>query len=513
MNKVLRKTRKLLKDPKAFFADSKLLKSKETTDNTHHISPSKKNNQAQKDNKKKYTAYFNENFTSSAVFKEHLTKIIESEANIVPGDYRIKNDQVLFKKDNDVFICKITQPVENEQLIKGVLPFKSDVLLSVNNKNTSEFLRLLHLLNVKHMKVIGDFNMLYEYYSDRPESNEQSQIKYALSAGIYTEDIINRSILLINSKYLTLPMPDLVLIFRKLYRVVGTDPRLESIANKLAASIRKQVYSVPFTMLLAAFFTESGEYEKAIEMALKAKSKESDAWSKHRYLGLTYLLYKNCHIEDEWAKQDSALFLELSKNEWEFEGYITENHQNINIIGNAPNEIGFKKGNLIDLGDKVARFNGAITDFPHCVDYGKKTNVLIINPRYYETQRNNKFGLDYIVISDGNLYSSKNIAYKLHDLFHCCDKITFIPRRIDIALTQKIAASPSSGLKFMEWIFAVNGKIPAENLYGFSLVDQGHGVATSYSKGRRVGLNTIHNWSNEQLHMDSLLLKKEQESA
>ncbi|MDF6676669.1 hypothetical protein NLQ98_27675, partial [Escherichia coli] len=135
------------------------------------------------------------------------------------------------------------------------------------------------------MKSINDFNMLYNYYSNRKEATEQSLIKYALSAGIYSEDIINRAIIIMEENSNTLSQSDVILFFKKLYRVLGTDGKLEKIANNIFNQCKKNIYPIHFMMSIAAFFTESGAYDKAIELALKAKAKDKNAWLNNRYLG------------------------------------------------------------------------------------------------------------------------------------------------------------------------------------------------------------------------------------
>ncbi|MDV5665455.1 hypothetical protein, partial [Leclercia adecarboxylata] len=108
-------------------------------------------------------------------------------------------------------------------------------------------------------------------------------------------------------------------------------------------------------------------------------------------------------------------------------------------------------------------------------------------------------------ISDGNLYSSKNLSLKLHDLEQYCENICLIPRKLDIQLTQEIGASPSSGLKFLTWLYKIQGQVKRKNIYGFSMIDQRHGMATSYCKGTRTGLNTIHNWEQEKKYMETIV--------
>lgn len=501
-----RKFKKLLSNPKAFLRDSKLIKDtaikKLLPSNvlTSAATVGKKTAQSENFKNKKIDIYINKINSGADLVSRHLQECVKNEPDISLhiGSYRLKSNEILFYKDDNVLIVNMTINIVNNIIDKGSL------LIDIsNNEIPSVFNKVVHKINVSHMKSIGDYNSLYFYYKDRPECTDISKAKYALNAGIYTDDIINLALRVVYDNYLTLHQNELNLFFRKLYRVLGTDQRLEQLANKLAQSIRKQVYPVSFIMLLAAFFTEAGEYDKAIEMAKKAKSKDKNAWVNNRYLGLSNLLFSMRETNELWAEADSTLFKELRSNEWIFELYAKEHI--ICSVGNSPNEIGKKQGHLIDENQKVARFNGAITEYPFVMDYGQKTNILVMNPRYYETQRNGKLNLDFIIISDGNLYSSKNLSLKLHDLGQYCNHICLIPRSIDIGLTKEIGSSPSSGLKFLTWLYKSTGQLPKEKIYGFSMIDQKQGMATSYCKGIRVGLNTIHNWEQEKRYLESML--------
>ncbi|HDI6315054.1 TPA: hypothetical protein POA54_004791, partial [Escherichia coli] len=155
----------------------------------------------------------------------------------------------------------------------------------------------------------------------------------------------------------TLSQSDVILFFKKLYRVLGTDGKLEKIANNIFNQCKKNIYPIHFMMSIAAFFTESGAYDKAIELALKAKAKDKNAWLNNRYLGLTYLLVESNLLKEEWAVKDSNLFLSLRKNEWDFENYVLNFKDNIALVGNSPIELGKRKGTKIDSFPKVARFN------------------------------------------------------------------------------------------------------------------------------------------------------------
>ncbi|HDS0941517.1 glycosyltransferase family 29 protein [Pseudomonas plecoglossicida] len=449
--------------------------------------------------------YIHADFTESTRLLQHVKSLLGKYVNIHIGNYRFAKSTIVFDLAGQVYPAELSSPIENNIFVKGFLLLTpKETLTGANRSSDKLFADITHKINVEHMKSISDFNLLYKYYENRPERNEQSQVKYALNAGVYESDIIRKAITLLESPTALNPK-DTIFTFRKVYRVIGTDQRLEIVANRLAATVKKEPYPTDFIMLLAAFFTESGDFKRALEMAEKAKSKDSAAWSKYRFLALGHLLYSAGLSDDTAVQQDHDLFLRLTRNEWEFENYLTEHFGNLAIVGNSPIELSKRKGATIDAHTKVLRFNSAITDFPHCIDYGKKTSVLITNPRYYETQRNRKHELDFILISDGNLFSTRDLFYKVNDLSQFTDKICLLPRKVDLSLTQKICASPSSGLKFLTWLYEISGPIPDRNLFGFSLTDQAHGVATSYSSGRKVGLNTIHNWSSEKIALEQLV--------
>ncbi|ELN8667657.1 glycosyltransferase family 29 protein [Escherichia coli] len=509
MNKIQRKLRKLISNPNAFFRDSKYFNPKIQKEKNEKKPAIEKIKFVSATTKKtpKIKVYLSEVFTSSPIFRNHVSKILNGLVDLECANFRLKPNEILFSTEDEFLLANLNDPVENEILVKGKLLVSISPEIAVS-EDFKAIKNVIHKINVEHMKTINDFNMLYYYYSDREESTEQSLVKYALLAGIYDESVILRALKLMSHDFSSLTQGDSILFFRKLYRVLGTDGRLEKIADNFANQIKKNNYPVHFIMNLAAFFTESGSYEKALDMAGRAKARDRNAWFNHRYLGLTYLLVESKLLKEEWALKESEVFLLLRKNEWEFENYIRDHLDNVCLVGNSPIELGKNKGEKIDSVDKVVRFNGAVVDYPYCLDYGRKTNILVINPRYYETQRNNKYDLDFIIISDGNLYSSKNIIYKVHDLFQFTDKVCFMPKRHDLTLTQNIEASPSSGLKLIHWIYNIMGSLDRNNLFGFSLNDQGHGIATSYSTGRRVGLNTIHDWDKEKAFLDSMIIDK-----
>lgn len=267
MNKVYRKTRKLLLNPKAFFYDSKIFNSKIQHDNITPIKAISKIGGSKVLNNKNVDVYISDSFSNNSKLISHVTKIISGLAHLSIGNYRLKDNEILFSCGGEIILATLNHPIEKEVIIKGSLLVTNNEISEDNNDKLKIIENLIHKINVTHLKYINDFNMLYYYYSARQESTEQSLVKYALLAGVYDESVINRAIILLNENFNTLTQSDSILFFRKVYRVLGTDGRLEKIADHFAAAIKKNTYPVHFIMNLAAFFTESGAYEKALGMA------------------------------------------------------------------------------------------------------------------------------------------------------------------------------------------------------------------------------------------------------
>ena len=432
--------------------------------------------------------------------------LVESAKNaklkINYGDYRIPGDCLLVYLKGNIYQIKINPDVYitdrgAEHVIKGIIPF-----VVIDSDNDEALNDVLHYMMVGFYKKNSDFKSLYYHYKDSDKAELVSVTVYALKAGIYSHSVINDAIYLLSENYKNVSPGYRKVIFNKVYRVIGADGRIEPILNNIFND--KKGNEKDILLKAAAIYCEAGEYNRAINLARYIHSQDSNYLKNNRYLGLSNLLYTQNIVVSDWAKRDSELFIYLVNSQIAVENYIKENE--LCLVGNSPIEIGTKNGVLIDSKDKVLRFNSAITDYPHCVDYGKKTNILVTNPRYFETRRNRKQNLDCLIISDGNLYTSKNIHLKFHDLNGYADRIAFIPTEIDHSLTQLLYASPSSGLKFIYWMYKLNGSVDKENVYGFSLDDQGHGVATSYHSGNKY-LDIIHDWAAEKKILNNIVNK------
>jgi len=356
-------------------------------------------------------------------------------------------------------------------------------------------LKIINTLNALFWKESGDYRLLYLHHREHKGVTIKEIVQFGCRGGAYDQDLV-QDISSIIFGYNSLSDEDCFNLFSKLYRILGT--------SELAGTVAKFLYgkradlSARTVMLLAAFFCEAGDYVMAVKAAHYARQEDSDAWQENRYIGLSNFLYRERIVTDDWAKIDSFFYEKLSQNKLFFVDILDKIQKNGNfiIVGNSPCEIGLNKGRWIDENDCVVRFNSAVSEYPLSLDYGTKTDIVVLNPNFYQTRRNNKTDLSLIVISDGCLYSSRNLSYKLHDLSFEAP-ICLIPSWIDRELVSILHASPSSGMKILYWIYKYFGPIKKENIAGFSLSDQESGISRNYHINNDRHLPIIHDWSAE----------------
>jgi len=436
----------------------------------------------------------------SPVFFKCLISVLKY-AKCTPcyGEYRTDLRELVFYNGTGSYALSLNQEALS---VGGGLwtPQKGVPLINITSHDTDWLVQTCHYINVQYHKNIDDFKSLYYIYKDSKVGNKVSVVMYALRGGIYSEKVINDGLeILITNE--NLKQSELSLIFSKLYRVLGSDWRLGKAVDKIRKTYKKLPDS--FKIKLASFYNEAGENEIALNLMKEVMISNPKAISENRYLGLSYLMWQEGVCKEDWVDVDRNYFEKIVNSTSEFSSYLCKN--DFAIVGNSPCEIGRSTGKEIDSGRKVCRFNSADVSYPHSEDYGSHINVLIVNPRYFETKRVFNTGLDFIVVADGSIFSTKNISLRLHELFLQCDHIVFFPKDIDCELTQVIEASPSSGLKFLKWVYSIKGEMSKSDIYGFSLIDQSYGMATSYSRGVRSDLPTIHDWEAEKKFFDEVV--------
>ncbi|WP_312971735.1 hypothetical protein [Atlantibacter sp.] len=218
MSVIYKKTRKLIRNPKAFFIDSKIFKrsndsaslilKSEITKTEKIIVPSKN-----KKTNNLVKVYLSEAFSKDHRFINHIIRVFSDNVILSIGEYKLKLNEILFSYENDVLLANLNHTIVDGILTKGnLLVTTADIECS--RQTSPKILDAIHKINVQHMKSLGDFNMLYYYYSDRKERTEVSQVKYALSAGIYKKEVIDNAIIILEEKMNVLSQGDVILFLR-----------------------------------------------------------------------------------------------------------------------------------------------------------------------------------------------------------------------------------------------------------------------------------------------------------
>ena len=415
------------------------------------------------------------------------------------GCYRLDDDEssaeIVIATTQSVFSAKLDLSCLREAKGKIILA-KDRRFCDVDPGFADETsLKIINTLNALFWKESGDYRLLYLHHREYKGVTVKEIVQFGCRGGAYDQDLV-QDILSVIFGYNSLSDEDCFNLFSKLYRILGTSDLTGDAAKFLYG--KRADLSARTVMLLAAFFCEAGDYVMAVKAAHYARQEDSDAWQDNRYIGLSNFLYRERIVTDDWGKIDSFFYEKLLKNKLYFVEIIDKFRKDGKFIigGHSPCELGLSKGRFIVESDCVVRFNSAVSEYPLSLDYGSKTDIVVLNPNFYQTRRNNKTNLSLIVISDGCLYSSRNLSYKLHDLSFEAP-ICLIPSWIDRELVSILHASPSSGMKILYWIYKYFGPINKENIAGFSLSDQESGVSRNYHINNDRHLPIIHNWSAE----------------
>lgn len=327
--------------------------------------------------------------------------------------------------------------------------------------------------------------------------------RIALDGGIYHKDI-HQEILALSGlwKEGTQKEADIQYSLRKCWRIYGVNQLSKMLFDR--AFQKSSAFNHETLMLLAAYFLEAGQANKSLELCKRAAAIQPAAWKWTRYLALSHLLYQEGLSRDRWAGEDASLFEELKQSSNRFQRVMSQHRDSFAVVGNSPILVGSSSGAEIDNREVVIRFNSAIRTYPHSIDSGTKMNILVLNPDFSQTKRQDFRSLDLAVISDGDMYSSRNLFSKLNEIRGKCT-IQLLDSSVDRLVVEEISASPSSGLKTLYWLYSLFGPLKKSDVFGFSLNDQRPGTASSYSKKQAVRMPIVHAWDAERILFDRIV--------
>lgn len=325
----------------------------------------------------------------------------------------------------------------------------------------------------------------------------------ALRAGVYSARVLEEGFEFVIKSSKELTEPHLKLFLEKAWRTLGASILSKRVYDSFSGRVKD--FSHDTIMLMAAFYCDIGDYPKSLTLAGEARRKEKNAWKWARYVGLSNLLYhERLALGEAWAEIDAECYDFFTAANGRFISLLEKSRGSYVVVGNSPKLVDARLGEEIDSRELVIRFNSAERGYPLSVDVGNRLDILIMNPDYSQTKRLVERDLELVVFSNGDLYSSRYLAQKIHDLKNHY-KVELLPRPFDLSALRTVEGSPSSGLKTLKWIYSHFGPLADSQVRGFSLDDQKFGHATSYAYAQPKRMPVIHNWNAEAEFLRSMM--------
>jgi hypothetical protein len=251
-------------------------------------------------------------------------------------------------------------------------------------------------------------------------------------------------------------------------------------------------------MFICACYCELGYYSKAIDIYNKIKNNNLDV---KEYYFVSAL--RESYNEGKTDKFDFVNSIFEVQNRFIKKILSTESYA---IVGNAPSEVGTGNGSTIDDRDIVIRFNNYNVDSDYRDDYGSKANIWIKSGFYQDIERRYIGEYDLVIQSGINpLFRNASFEDFSLDFRVAGVDFTIIPPYIYYELISKLKTSPSAGLCILYWIYKIKGKIPKNNVFGFSFGNQKKNSAEHYFINTKSKGFYPHDWQREALILNEII--------
>ncbi|PMH45933.1 hypothetical protein BCU68_09055 [Vibrio sp. 10N.286.49.B3] len=284
---------------------------------------------------------------------------------------------------------------------------------------------------------------------------------------------------------------------------------LKQIKNVLASCSSEQKKSKAYGNLSLLYASMLSEIGKISESNLFYKKALTTNVNGKNFLPLRYKLSKASNvaknlITDSEDKGFSKVLSEQNK----FEELVLKANGSVCIVGNAPNEIGKKKGSLIDSTSLVIRFNSYSTDYPHCQDYGSKVDVWVRMPFHPYVKNNIDPNLKLIIFSGSNRINRPYPDWE--SMFGYVDEsisLSFFNKNHFYELQSKLGCPPTSGLMMCYSLYKLIGPLHPHHYYGVSFSEQSDIDEVYHCSDSSAYAGIRHNWSNEKKIFDEICFK------
>ncbi|SEW11536.1 Polysaccharide pyruvyl transferase [Cognatiyoonia koreensis] len=174
------------------------------------------------------------------------------------------------------------------------------------------------------------------------------------------------------------------------------------------------------------------------------------------------------------------------------------------IVGNSSVERGRRKGAEIDGHDIVIRFNLPKQDQAFAIDYGSKTDLIVINHSILQRLDIASLVGEHLLITGPDWDSFTVNRKAARQLIKQGNRITIIPQHIRNELTRSLLGSASSGLQVCAAVADARRGTEGVGFFGFSMTDQIGDSPTSANYFRKSRPVFRHNWKGEAAILEAI---------
>lgn len=261
-----------------------------------------------------------------------------------------------------------------------------------------------------------------------------------------------------------------------------------------AASAKQKIW-------LAALCAEAGFVRKAARLVDQAGA---GAFEQYRRPGLVLALA-------DFRPQLTAPYqAEIARAKAYMDGLggfarlVQDNRGGVAVVGNAPCEIGKKRGAEIDARGLVIRFNN-FSEAPEVIpDYGGKTDVWVRAPTYLRAWR--RYGRRFQLMMFGRpiLWRVEHGVEALADIAMIGAAADEMPARLYAELQIALGAPPSAGIAILYWIRHCLGSLDGVLVAGFDPASQSAGLK-KYFDHLPLNAEPPHNWAAEAQMLEEMI--------
>lgn len=254
-------------------------------------------------------------------------------------------------------------------------------------------------------------------------------------------------------------------------------------------------------LLFAAMNNEVGKKGEALfcykqAMALKANAS--------KYLPLRFAM-ANKIDQVNISDNEYNLFKELLSNKNKFESLVKEANGSVCVVGNSPNEIGTKKGELIDSHKLVIRFNSYNTSYPYHLDYGSKTDIWVRMPFHPYVKNDLDEELKLVVFTGSNrMHRPYGDWFGILDYVATGTPVSFFNPNDFYELQNILGGPPTSGLMICYSLYKLIGPLKRDQCHGFSFSSD-EPVASYHYADSNATAGARHHWDKEAKVFASLV--------